>query len=55
MLAALKQKGREVLVLLTAVSVLLAAAMPMIGDMLLILVVGACGWFLSDPAKPAGK
>jgi fucose permease len=48
----LKDKGREVLVLLTAVAILLSAALGLVGDAVLILVVGATGWFLSQDDKP---
>jgi hypothetical protein len=53
MMEQLKAKAREILVVFTAVAVLLSAAIPMIGDMILILITGAMGWFLSD--KPAAK
>lgn len=51
MLEALKAKGREILVTLTAAGMLLSAALPLVGDAMLILVTGALGWFLSDPKK----
>lgn len=53
----LKAKGREVLVLLTAVAILLSAALGLVGDAVLILVVGSLGWFLSEktPAKDEAK
>lgn len=44
----LKAKGRELLVLLTAIAMLLSAALGLIGDATLILIVGAVGWFLSE-------
>jgi hypothetical protein len=53
MLDQLKAKGREILVTLTAVAILLSAAMGVVGDAVLILVTGALGWFLSD--KPTDK
>lgn len=51
----LKAKGREVLVLLTAVAILLSAALGLVGDAVLILLVGAVGWFLSDKPKDGDK
>jgi hypothetical protein len=47
----LKKKGREVLILMTAVSILLSAALGLVGDAVLILMVGALGWWLSDKPK----
>jgi len=47
----LRAKGREILITLTAAGILLSIALPMVGDMLLILVTGAMGWFLSE-GKP---
>jgi hypothetical protein len=55
MLDKLKAKGREVLVLLTAVAILLSAALGLVGDAVLILVVGSLGWFLSDNEKAPAK
>lgn len=51
MMDKLKAKGREILITLTAAAILLSAALPMIGDAMLILVTGAMGWFLSEPSK----
>jgi hypothetical protein len=51
MLDNLKAKGREILITLTAAGILLSAALPLVGDAMLILVTGALGWFLSDPEK----
>lgn len=48
----LKAKGREVLILLTAVAMLLSAVTGLIGDAVLMLMVGAIGWFLSENDKP---
>lgn len=50
----LKAKGREVLILLTAVAMLLSVALGVIGDALLMLVIGAVGWFLSDDVGGKG-
>ncbi len=51
----MKAKGREVLVLLTAVAMLLSVALGVIGDALMMLMIGAVGWFLSDKPKGDGK
>lgn len=48
MMDQLKTKGREILVTLTAVAILLSAALGIVGDAVLILMVGALGWFLAD-------
>lgn len=48
LLTKMKTKGRELLVLLTAAAVLLSMAMGVIGDAMMILIVGGLGWFLSD-------
>lgn len=53
MLDQLRAKGREILVTLTAVAILLSAALGVVGDAVLILVVGALGWFITD--KPEAK
>jgi hypothetical protein len=48
MLDQLKAKGRELLVVMVAASMLLSVAGGMIMDAVLILLVGAVGWFLSS-------
>jgi fucose permease len=48
MLDKLKAKGREVLVLFTAVAMLLSVALGVIGDALMLLVLGAIGWVISN-------
>lgn len=48
MLDKLKAKGREVLVLFTAVAMLLSVALGVVGDALLMLMIGAVGWLLSE-------
>lgn len=48
MLDQLRAKGREVLVLLTAVAMLLSVALGVVGDAMMMLIVGATGWFLSQ-------
>ncbi len=55
MLEKLKAKGREVLVLFTAVAILMSAALGLAGDAILILLVGSLGWFLSDDDPDSGK
>lgn len=51
MLDQLKAKGREVLVLFTAVAMLLSVALGVVGDAMLMLLVGAIGWINSQPEK----
>lgn len=53
--AKLKAKGREVLVVFTATAILLSAALPLIGDMILILFTGVIGWFLSSSSPKSGE
>ena len=48
MLDQLKAKGREVLVVLTAVAMLLSVALGVVGDAIMLLMVGVVGWVLSD-------
>jgi hypothetical protein len=49
MLDQLRAKGREVLVTMTAVALLLSGVLGLVGDMLLLLLVGGWGWFISAP------
>lgn len=51
MLEQLKAKGREVLVLLTAVAMLLSVALGVVGDALMMLMIGVVGWLLSEQSK----
>lgn len=51
MIEKLKAKGREVLVLLTAVAMLLSVALGVVGDAILMLLIGAVGWALSEADK----
>lgn len=51
MMDMLKAKGREVLILLTAVSMLLSVALGVVGDAIMLLTVGAVGWVLSKESK----
>lgn len=51
MLEQLKAKGREVLVVLTAVAMLLSVALGVIGDAIMLLMVGVVGWALSEGDK----
>lgn len=51
----LKAKGRELLITFTAVAMLLTVALPMIGDMILIVLTGAIGWFLSGDKPDTPK
>lgn len=50
-LAKLREKGRELLVLFTAAAILMSSIMGIIGDAMLILLVGAIGYFLSGSEK----
>lgn len=49
MMDQLKAKGREVLVLFTAVAMLLSVALGVVGDAILMLLIGAVGWLNSQP------
>ena len=51
MLEQLKAKGREVLVVLTAVAMLLSVALGVVGDAIMLLMTGALGWVLSEKDK----
>ena len=51
MLEQLKAKGREVLVVLTAVAMLLSVALGVVGDAIMLLMVGVVGWVLSKGGK----
>lgn len=51
MLEQLKAKGREVLVLLTAVAMLLSVALGVVSDALMMLMIGVVGWLLSEQSK----
>lgn len=51
MLDQLKAKGREVLVVLTAVAMLLSVALGVVGDAIMLLMVGVVGWVLSEGGK----
>jgi hypothetical protein len=53
MLDQLKAKGRELLVVMVAASMLLSVAGGVVMDALLILLVGAVGWFTSS--KPSAE
>ncbi len=48
MLEDLKAKGRELMIVLTAAAMLLSVASGVMVDAVLILVVGAAGWFTSS-------
>jgi hypothetical protein len=47
----LKTKGRELLVLLIAVAMLLQVISGVVMDSILTLMVGAWGWFMSNLGK----
>lgn len=47
----LRAMVREVLIVLTAVSMLLSVALGVVGDAITILLIGAVGWFLSEKEK----
>lgn len=51
MLDALKSKGREALVVLVAIAMLLQVLSGVVMDGVLTLVVGAWGWFLTGLDK----
>jgi hypothetical protein len=51
MLEKLKAKGREVLVLFTAVAMLMSVALGVVGDAIILLLTGALGWALSEGDK----
>jgi hypothetical protein len=51
MLEQLKAKGREVLVVFTAVAMLLSVALGVVGDAIMLLLTGALGWALSQEGK----
>lgn len=55
MLDKLKAKGREILVILTAVAMLLSVAGGVVFDALAILIVGSVGWFASEPEAKDGN
>lgn len=55
MLEQMKAKGREILVLFTAVAILMSAVIGLAGDAILILLVGALGWFVSSGDGPDDK
>lgn len=55
MLDFLKSKGREVLVLLIAVAMLLQVISGIVVDGVLTLLVGAVGWFLSGLGEDKPK
>lgn len=50
MMDQLKAKGREVLVLFTAVAMLLSVATGIVGDAIMMLLIGALGWINSQPS-----
>lgn len=45
----LKGKGGELLITLTAAGMLLSVALGIVGDAMLIAIVGFWGWFISTP------
>lgn len=51
MMEQLKAKGREILVVLTAVAMLLSVALGVVGDAIMLLMTGALGWVLSEKEK----
>jgi hypothetical protein len=51
MMDQLKAKGREVLVVLTAVAMLLSVALGVVGDAIMLMMVGVVGWVLSEKDK----
>ncbi len=48
MIDQLKAKGREVLVVFTAVAMLLSVALGVVGDAIMLLLTGALGWAMSQ-------
>ena len=49
----LKGKGAELLITLTAAGMLLSVALGIVGDAMLIGIVGCWGWFISTPEDKA--
>ena len=45
----LKGKGAELLITLTAAGMLLSVALGIVGDAMLIGIVGLWGWYISTP------
>lgn len=45
----IKQKGAELLITLTAAGMLLSVALGIVGDALLMGIIGFWGWFISTP------
>lgn len=51
MMDQLKEKGREILVVFTAVAMLLSVALGVVGDAIMLLLTGALGWAMSQGDK----
>jgi hypothetical protein len=49
MLEKLKGKGAELLITLTAAGMLLSVALGIVGDALLMGIIGFWGWFIATP------
>lgn len=47
MLDKLREKAREVLVIFTAVAMLLSVALGVVGDAMLIGIIGFWGWYMA--------
>lgn len=49
----LKQKGAELLITLTAAGMLLSVALGIVGDAMLMGIIGFWGWYIATPEDKA--